>query len=103
MTNQFEITKHYEVFNSKDALVSLEIREIEVVVRDGKVYKWSPSSGILHLLAEPHMKSAADAYAHWKKQVENLMISHDRIALKLEKMLAVDPNKIRIVKETETP
>jgi hypothetical protein len=100
MTNQFVITKHYEVCPSEN---TLEIKEIEVVVRGDKVFRWSPSSGILHILAVPHMMSAADAYADWKEQATDKMHRHNRFALALEKMLAVDPNKIRIVKEAEKP
>ena len=80
--NRFEITKHYDVVSSDGAIV---IRETEVVVRDGKVFRWTPGEGILHLMATPHMKSASEAYSNWKEQIEERLRQHKQFALVLEK------------------
>ena len=95
--NRFEIAKHYEVASSDDSIV---IKEYEVVLRDNKIYWWHPATGLLTIMAAPHMKSASEAYSDWKERATERLHQYERAIVVLEKQLAHDCHRVTIVKET---
>ena len=96
----FRITKHYEVFVVADIP---RIREIEVVERDGKIFRWKSEDGILLPLDNDHCETVGAAYEKWRKTTQELHGHHLREECCLEHQLEVDPRRIIIVQEEATP
>ena len=98
MISSFKIVKHYEVF-SVDGEKSFKMREIEVVVADGKVFKWSDDTRQFFPLASKHMETAQAAYDDWKERVEHVLAGHKRAIGVLEEKLAIPIDHIEVVRE----
>jgi len=96
--SSFEITHHYEVF-SDDEEATFKIREVEVVVKEGKVYRWNAREGVLHLLPCEHVKTSAEALEAWRDRLRELCDSYRRAVVVLEKKLELTAESIQVVKK----
>jgi len=99
MTSLFEIAKHYEVF-SNDGEKSFKIREIEVVVRESKVFKWSGVTGQLFPLPCEHVKTVGEAYDAWREQVAHRLDTYRAAVDILEAKLSVPPEQFEVVSDS---
>jgi hypothetical protein len=98
MTSSFEITKHYEMFSDDDE-VTFKMREVEVVVRDRKVFRWQPSTGTLYPLPFEHMKTPSDAYQDWRERIQEKLRSYKRAIGVLERKLEIPSGSVPLVNE----
>ena len=94
----FEIAKHYEVF-SADGEKSFKIREIEVVVIDGKVFRWSGNTRQLFPLACAHLKTVIEAYDDWRERVSQVLDRYKAAVVSLEAKFSIPMDQFEVVSD----